>query len=54
MRQQWMNDNFSDDHFANTILSWEDWVTTPITRRATKKDQLITIPKVGALDQFMV
>ena len=53
MRQQWMNDNFSDDHFANTILSWKDWGVIPINRRTPKKKQLITIAREGALEQFM-
>ena len=54
MRASWMNDNYGEDHFANTILSWKDWKMIPINKRTPKKQQLITIPKEGALDQFMV
>ena len=52
-RASWMNDNYGEDHFANTILSWKDWVTIPINRRTPKNKQLVTIPKEGALDKFM-
>ena len=41
------------DPFADTILSWKDWVTIPINRRTPKNKQLVTIPKEGALDKFM-
>ena len=54
MRQQWMNDHGDEDHFANTILSWVDWGVIPITKRSPKKYSPLTIPRVGALDQFMV
>lgn len=53
-RASWMNDNFGEDHFANTILSWKDWKVIPIHKRTPKKQQLIAIPREGALDQFMV
>ena len=53
IRAGWMNDNFGEDHFANTILSWKDWGVIPINRRTPNNKQLITIPRVGALDHFM-
>jgi len=53
-RASWMNDHFGEDHFANTILSWKDWKVVRINKRTPKKKQLDTVPKEGALDQFMV
>jgi len=53
MREGWMEDHYGEDHFANTILSWKDWGVIPINRHTPKNKQLITIPKVGALDEFM-
>ena len=53
MKSSWMQNNHGEDHFANTILSWKDWKVIPLTKRAPKKTQFVSMPKDGALDKFM-